>query len=237
MTRKRLATLWIFLLVSVIVVAGMGACARSAEERESPDTGAEGTPVSSGTSTGAGEAPAPGETVVSAVTTQPQEPGTGVQVTPGTGTQTTPVESGGTPVAGQSTPTPESAATAALPSTQPPSSSGQTISHTVQPGDTVYSIARRYGTSVEAITQANGLINPSQIAVGQTLKIPTSGGSSSGSTGGTTGCRVRHTVQRGEWIWQIARNYGVSPYDIMASNGMSIQTGRTIIPGQVLCIP
>lgn len=236
MTRKRLATIGIFLLVSVIVVAGMGACARSAEERETTDTGAEGTPVSSGPSPGQGETPLPGETVVSAVTTQPQEPGTGVSATPVTGTQATPVESGGTPIASQPTSTPEPGDTAVPPATSPPSSSGQAISHTVRPGDTVYSIARRYGTSVQAISQANGLVNPSQIYVGQSLKIPTSGGSSSAPPGGTTGCRVSHTVKRGEWIWQIARNYGVSPYDIMTANGMSIQTS-TIHAGQVLCIP
>lgn len=119
------------------------------------------------------------------------------------------------------------------------SSGGSTSSggaYVVRRGDTLYSIARRYGTSVQAISQANGLVNPSQIYVGQSLKIPTSGGSSSAPPGGTTGCRVSHTVKRGEWIWQIARNYGVSPYDIMTANGMSIQTS-TIHAGQVLCIP
>jgi LysM repeat protein len=236
MTRKRLATLGIFLLVSVIVVAGVGACARSAEERETSGTEAEGTAVSSGPSSGEGETPAPGETVVSAVTTQPQEPGSGVQATPVTGTQATPVESSGTPVASQPTSTPEPGATEAPPAAPPPSSSGQAITHTVRPGDTVYSIARRYGTSVQAISQANNLVNPSQIYVGQKLTIPTSGGSSSVPSGGTTGCRVRHTVKRGEWIWQIGRNYGVSPYDIMAANGLSIQTS-TIHAGQTLCIP
>jgi spore germination protein len=93
---------------------------------------------------------------------------------------------------------------------------------------------------VNAIAQANGLVNPSQIVVGQQLKIPTSGSSSTGNSGsssGGTGCRAYHTVQRGEWVWQIARNYGVSPYDILAANGMSVATGSTIYAGTVLCIP
>jgi LysM repeat protein len=38
-------------------------------------------------------------------------------------------------------------------------------------------------------------------------------------------------------VWQIARNYGVSPYDILAANGMSVATGSTIYAGTVLCIP
>jgi LysM repeat protein len=86
---------------------------------------------------------------------------------------------------------------------------------------------------VEAISQANGLSNPNQIYAGQKLKIP-----AGGSSGGTTpGCRVQHTVQRGEWVWKIARNYGVSPYDILAANGLTVQTADTILPGSVLCIP
>jgi LysM repeat protein len=113
------------------------------------------------------------------------------------------------------------------------------VYHTVQRGDTVYSIARRYGSSVEAITQANNLVNPSQIYAGQKLTIPVSGGggTSGGTTPPSTGCRIKHTVKAGEWVWQIARNYGVSPYDILAANGMTVQSANPIVPGQVLCIP
>ena len=42
----------------------------------------------------------------------------------------------------------------------------------VQPGDTLFSIARRYGTTVEAIVAANGLADPSAIEVGHVLVIP-----------------------------------------------------------------
>jgi LysM repeat protein len=109
--------------------------------------------------------------------------------------------------------------------------------HTVQRGETTYSIARRYGTTVQAIAQANNMVNPSHIVVGQQLKIPNTTGSSGGTSGGTSGCRLRHTVQRGEWIWQIARRYGVSPYDVMAANGLTVQTANPIYAGTVLCIP
>ena len=44
--------------------------------------------------------------------------------------------------------------------------------HTVQPGDTLASIAARYGTTAQAIADANGIANPNQIAVGQVLVIP-----------------------------------------------------------------
>ncbi len=54
--------------------------------------------------------------------------------------------------------------------TQPPSSGTRT--HVVQPGDTLYGIAARYGVSVQALAQANGLTLYSIIYVGQTLIIP-----------------------------------------------------------------
>jgi hypothetical protein len=56
-------------------------------------------------------------------------------------------------------------------STQSPSSSGGRI-HVVQIGDTLFRIAQRYGTTVNAIVQANNIQDPDQIAVGDTLVIP-----------------------------------------------------------------
>jgi LysM repeat protein len=44
--------------------------------------------------------------------------------------------------------------------------------HTVGPGETLYSIALNYGTSAEALASSNGLLNPNQIYVGQVLYLP-----------------------------------------------------------------
>jgi len=52
-----------------------------------------------------------------------------------------------------------------------PSYSGGGSSHTVAAGDTLFSLSRRYGTSVTAIKSANGL-NSDLIRVGETLTIP-----------------------------------------------------------------
>ena len=217
------------LLVLAAMVVALGACSRSAEERETSDATPAATSVSSGSS-GQDTTPVPGETVVSAVTQVPQTPGTEVQPTAAEGTAVVEPTEG---ASAEATPTPPSP-------TSPPSSGGQqegVVSHTVQPGETLSSIARKYNTTWQVIAQANGISNPSQIYAGQRLKIPTSGGSSGGSSGGTAGCRYRHTVKRGEWVWQIARNYGVSPYAIMTANGMTMPQASTIYAGMVLCIP
>ena len=61
------------------------------------------------------------------------------------------------------TSTPEPAAETAVPSP---------ITHVVQPGDTLTKIARQYNVSVQALMQANNLLNANYIQVGQTLVIP-----------------------------------------------------------------
>lgn len=58
----------------------------------------------------------------------------------------------------------------ATPST-PAASTGETV-HTVQRGETLSGIAKKYGTTYQKIAQYNGIANPSLIRVGQKIKIP-----------------------------------------------------------------
>lgn len=54
------------------------------------------------------------------------------------------------------------------------------VTHTIAPGQTLSSVAQRYGTTIRAIQDANGITDPNLVVVGQELKIPsTSGGSTS----------------------------------------------------------
>jgi putative chitinase len=111
-----------------------------------------------------------------------------------------------------------------------PPSTGE-VTYVVQRGDTLYSIARRYGSTVEAIAAANGIANPSRIRVGQTLKIPTSGSPPSPSpAGGTT-----YVVQPGDNLFRIALRYGVSYAYLARYNG--IADPSRIYVGQVIRIP
>lgn len=211
----------VILLVLVTMVVGLGACSRSATEREGATTIPAGTSVVSPQESPEAS-PVPGETVVSVVTPVSQTPEAEPTADEGTAVVEPPAEPTAEPT---SMPTP----------TSRPSSGGQDgyVVHVVQRGETLYSIARKYGTTYQAIVRANNIQNPSVIYVGQRINVPTSGSSS----GGTSGCRYRHTVKRGEWLWQIAREYGVSPYTIMSANGLSLPSASTIYAGMVLCIP
>jgi LysM repeat protein len=99
--------------------------------------------------------------------------------------------------------------------------------YTVQRGDTLYSIARRYGTTVQAIAQANGILNPAYIRVGQVLCIP--GLAASPLSGGY------YTVQRGDTLYSIACRFGTTYWAIAAANNLS--NPNYIYPGQTLLIP
>lgn len=107
--------------------------------------------------------------------------------------------------------------------------------HVVRTGDTLYSIAARYGTTVGAIVALNGLSSETYIHVGQVLRIPGGSGASSGSAAGGAGCSATHVVQAGENLLAIALWYEVSMDAIVSANG--IANADQIGIGQQLCIP
>ncbi|MBI3760350.1 MAG: LysM peptidoglycan-binding domain-containing protein, partial [Chloroflexi bacterium] len=103
----------------------------------------------------------------------------------------------------------------------------------VQPGDTLYRIALKFGVTMDAIIRANNLKNANFIYIGQRLVIPgVSGGSSGGSTGGTTG--GTYIVKRGDTLYGISRRNGITVDALKAANGLRT---NIIFVGQRLVIP
>lgn len=98
--------------------------------------------------------------------------------------------------------------------------SAQTDRHTVSAGETLYSIARRYDTSVAALQQQNGL-RGNTIRVGQQLVVPSrvgvGGESYTAIPGLPPGFRL-HTVARGESMNDVAVRYGLTLEQILAVN-------------------
>jgi LysM repeat protein len=104
----------------------------------------------------------------------------------------------------------------------------------VRRGDTLFSIARRYGTTVWALQRANNLANPNCIYAGQRLWIPT-GGSWIGRRPAPPRAGFWYTVRWGETLSAIGWRYGVSPWAIAAANGL--RNPNCIYAGQRLWIP
>lgn len=107
------------------------------------------------------------------------------------------------------------------------------IIYTVKSGDTLWNIARNYGTTVQNIAELNGIRNPNFIYIGQRLRIDVnysiSASSGSGALQGIT-----YIVRRGDNLWRIARRYGVTVRYIASLN--NIQNPNRIYPGQILKI-
>jgi LysM repeat protein len=105
------------------------------------------------------------------------------------------------------------------------SSSAGGSTYTVEDGDTLGAISRKFGTSVRALVEANGITNPNLIRTGTKLTIAgasSSAPASSGSSGGS-GAQLpgqRHLVRPGETIAGIAGKYGVSTDDFVRWNGL-----------------
>jgi LysM repeat protein len=104
--------------------------------------------------------------------------------------------------------------------------------HIVQRGENLTRIAAYYGTSVQAIMNANGLSNPNFIWVGQRLIIPGGGGGYSppSSGGGSV-----HVVRYGETLSSIAYRHGTTASAIASANGL--RNPNYIYAGQRLTIP
>ena len=106
--------------------------------------------------------------------------------------------------------------------------------YVVQPGDTLFAIAQRYGSSVEAIVAANNIANPSLISPGQKLIIPTVELGHWSSTRGGGAMRV-HPVRSGEAVPALAFRYGTTVWALRAEN--ELDRLGLLWPGLELSIP
>ncbi len=113
-----------------------------------------------------------------------------------------------------------------------PASAQGPVVHVVQPGESLFRIALRYGVTVDALAATNNLSNPRLIYVGQRLVI--SSASSPVKPAAPSPSSV-HIVQPGENLFRIALRYGVTVDALTAANG--IVNANRIHVGQRLTIP
>ena len=114
------------------------------------------------------------------------------------------------------------------------------ITYKVEKGDTLYSISRKYQLTVAELRTANNLSENDVIKVGQKLIIPdadigTAAALSSTKTGSSTapaGKTIEYTVKKGDTLYGIARNNGMSVADLMSLN--NLDSNAVIKVGQKL---
>lgn len=117
------------------------------------------------------------------------------------------------------------------------------MTYTVQTGDTLWKIARKYNCSITEIMAANSdrIKNPNRIHAGWQLKIPQSGAPITGSTPDTVLPENRksgiYIVRQGDTLWKIARKYGCSVAEIVSLNRELIRDPALIYSGWELKVP
>jgi len=90
--------------------------------------------------------------------------------------------------------------------------------HRIARGETLYSIARKYGVTVDLLQRSNNITDPTRLRSGQELTIPHA-----------------HVMRKGDTIYSVGRKYGVNPALILAANEIIDPT--TVRIGQLLVIP
>jgi peptidoglycan endopeptidase LytE len=96
----------------------------------------------------------------------------------------------------------------------------ETVYHAIVKGDTLYSLANRYGTDLEKLFQFNGLRKNSKLSIGQRIIIRKSGPRT-------------HTVRRGETLSRIAARYG---FEVEALRRLNQLQSDSVASGQQLLI-
>ena len=96
-----------------------------------------------------------------------------------------------------------------------------TISYTVQKGDSLYSIARKYSTTIDKIKDLNNLTT-NLLSIGQVLLIPTD-----------TNLETTYTVQKGDSLYSIAKKYDTTVDRLKQLNNLS---SNLLSIGQILIV-
>lgn len=102
--------------------------------------------------------------------------------------------------------------------------------YVIRPGDTYYSLARRFNTTVEAIREANPNVNPDNLQVGMVICIPVVPAPTPCPPGTNP-----YTVQAGDTYFSLARRFNTTVRAIARAN--PLVNPRRLRVGQVICIP
>lgn len=106
--------------------------------------------------------------------------------------------------------------------------------YTVAPGDTVSSIAQRYGISTASVLALNGLSWKSTIFPGQVLALSSAPVKTTGTPAPTTAAG-RYTIVKGDTLSAISARFGLSTQSILDANALAWTS--IVYPGQTLLIP
>ena len=106
----------------------------------------------------------------------------------------------------------------------------KTVAHRVRSGDTLWGVAHRYGVSVAQLARWNGLSKHATLHPGQKLRVLS--GAKHGAAEPTKHSSRQYTVRRGDSLWGIAHQHGLSVAQLARWNGLSAKSA--LKPGETL---
>ncbi len=127
--------------------------------------------------------------------------------------------------------------------------SSSAMTHTVAKGETLFSIAKKYNISVDALKQQNEKVLKKGLQPGQVLEILSENPQPAATQNtavvnetpaenatpqNTLGEEVKHKVAKGETLYSLSKKYNVSVDEIKAQNEQALKKGLQV--GQVLTI-
>ncbi|MEJ6949377.1 LysM peptidoglycan-binding domain-containing protein [Natronospora cellulosivora (SeqCode)] len=119
-----------------------------------------------------------------------------------------------------------------IPAEAPPERPCPGTLYTVQPGDTLLSLAREYSYTLDALIVANPGIDPDVLRVGQQICLPPApGGGPFPCPGGSI-----YRIQPGDTLYSIANRFGIPFNELLAAN-QHLPDPDNLIVGNPLCIP
>jgi murein DD-endopeptidase MepM/ murein hydrolase activator NlpD len=105
--------------------------------------------------------------------------------------------------------------------------------HTVQAGETLWSIGRMHGLTPESLARANGLPSLDRLRIGQRLVIPAPSQTPPPAARPEPASASVHVVQTGDTLWTIARRHDLTVDRLVALNGLTdadrLQLGQTLL--------
>ena len=110
--------------------------------------------------------------------------------------------------------------------------------HIVRQGDTLWSMSRHYGTSVDLIEQYNPGLSSRYLKVGDTVVIPALNNLPPPSVNvinANINAKGTHVVQKGDTLWSLSRRYGLTPEALAEANGMKLN--QILREGSSLRVP
>lgn len=124
------------------------------------------------------------------------------------------------------------------------SQKGETF-HTIQAGETLYKLTKKYNISAKAITEANPGLSADNFRIGQVILIPLEQEKKTETTQTPveqpviqgpvqSRCKEMHKVKRRETIFSVSREYGISEQELIDANP---ELKKGMKRGQLLCIP